>query len=148
MQFPSSSARDAAFNRLLNRGAAVRVVDTEGGPALVVLGSAVALAGEFQSASQVSSDAAVVVKSVTPARARGVRRSAGASVVPVIPAVSGGPTIAVIDSGIRPNADLPAARISYFKDFVSGSTTPVDKCGHGTHVAGIAAGSGVASFGE
>ncbi|MDO8793383.1 MAG: hypothetical protein Q7J25_02050 [Vicinamibacterales bacterium] len=74
MQFPSTAARDAAFMRLLDRGAAVRTVDTEGGPALVVLGSAAALASEFESASQVSSDAQVAVRSVTPARATGVRR--------------------------------------------------------------------------
>ena len=147
MQFPSTAARDAAFNRLLDRGAAVRVVDTEGGPALVVLGSAAALSSEFGSASRVSSDAAVAVTSVTPARARSVKRSTG-STVPVMPPTSDGPSIAIIDSGIQPHADLPAARIRYFKDFVSGGTTPVDGCGHGTHVAGIAAGSGAASSGE
>jgi subtilisin family serine protease len=146
MQFSSTAARDAAFNRLLDRGAAVRAVDTEGGPALVVLGSATALSSEFESAAHVSSDAQVAVKSVTPARATRVRRSSGS--VPVVSTVRTGATIAVIDSGIQPHADLPLSRIRYFKDFVSGSTTPIDKCGHGTHVAGIAAGTGFASFGE
>ena len=40
MQFASTAERDAAFNRLLDRGAAVRTADTEAGPALVVFGSA------------------------------------------------------------------------------------------------------------
>jgi serine protease AprX len=57
--------------------------------------------------------------------------------------VSGyGVTVAVIDSGVKPHADLPATRIKAFVDFVAGRTTPYDDYGHGTHVAGIIAGSG------
>jgi serine protease AprX len=55
--------------------------------------------------------------------------------------------VAIIDSGIQPHADLPVRRIRAFKDFVSGATTPVDTCGHGTHVAGIIAGNGRSSDG-
>ncbi|HEX6657463.1 MAG TPA: S8 family peptidase, partial [Ilumatobacter sp.] len=63
--------------------------------------------------------------------------------------VSGsGVTVAVIDSGVRPHADLPATRIKVFIDFVNGRTTPYDDYGHGTHVAGIIAGSGYASYGK
>jgi serine protease AprX len=63
--------------------------------------------------------------------------------------VSGyGVTVAVIDSGVRPHADLPATRIRAFVDFVNGRTTPYDDYGHGTHVAGIIAGSGSASAGK
>ncbi len=53
-----------------------------------------------------------------------------------------GVTVAVIDSGVKPHADLPATRIKAFVDFVRGQTTPYDDYGHGTHVAGIVAGSG------
>jgi len=55
-------------------------------------------------------------------------------------------SVAVIDSGVRPHADLPAARIRKFVDFVNGRTAPYDDFGHGTHVAGIVAGSGAASL--
>jgi serine protease AprX len=53
-------------------------------------------------------------------------------------------SIAIIDSGVQPHADLPAHRIRKFVDFVNGRTNPYDDFGHGTHVAGIAAASGVA----
>ena len=56
-------------------------------------------------------------------------------------------SVAIIDSGIAPHADLPLSRIRVYKDFVTGGTTPVDRCGHGTHVAGIVAGSGAHSNG-
>lgn len=53
-----------------------------------------------------------------------------------------GTTIAVIDSGIAKHADLKD-RIKFFKDFSSKRTkSPIDPYGHGTHVAGIAAGDG------
>ena len=59
----------------------------------------------------------------------------------------GGFSVAIVDSGIRPHADLPLNRIRAFKDFVTGSSVPVDNCGHGTHVAGIVAGNGRSSDG-
>ena len=59
-----------------------------------------------------------------------------------------GVTVAVIDSGVRPHTDLPATRIKAFVDFVNGRTTAYDDYGHGTHVAGIIAGSGAASSGQ
>jgi serine protease AprX len=54
-------------------------------------------------------------------------------------------SIAVIDSGVQPHPDLPASRIRKFVDFVNGRSYPYDDFGHGTHVAGIAAGSGLSS---
>jgi serine protease AprX len=59
-----------------------------------------------------------------------------------------GVTVAVIDSGVKPHADLPASRIKAFVDFVNGRTTAYDDYGHGTHVAGIIAGSGVSKNGK
>ncbi|MCE1245454.1 MAG: S8 family peptidase [Firmicutes bacterium] len=60
-----------------------------------------------------------------------------------------GVTIAVIDTGIYPHPDLisPENRIVAFVDFVNGKKIPYDDNGHGTHVAGDAAGSGMMSDG-
>jgi serine protease AprX len=61
--------------------------------------------------------------------------------------IRSGIAVAIIDSGVQPHADLPLSRIRAFQDFVGGSRTPVDGCGHGTHVAGIIAGDGRSSNG-
>jgi serine protease AprX len=56
--------------------------------------------------------------------------------------------IAIIDSGVTAwHNDLGAERVVHFADFVSGRVTPYDDYGHGTHVAGIIAGSGFDSDG-
>ena len=148
MQFATTAERDAAFDRLLDRGAAVRVVDTEGGPALVVFGRASAFSGELSRASRVSLDAGVRVLGTPPARDTSIKkRQASSRGASNHTASRGGMAVAIIDSGIAPHADLPLSRIRAYKDFVTGGTTPVDKCGHGTHVAGIVAGSGAHSNG-
>ena len=145
MQFASTAERDAAFNRLLDRGAAVRIADTEAGPALVVFGSAALFSAEFPRATRISLDAGVSVSAVRqPARATWRPRPAG---TPGMDPSRDGFSIAIVDSGIRPHADLPLNRIRAFKDFVAGSPVPVDNCGHGTHVAGIVAGNGRSSNG-
>ena len=57
-----------------------------------------------------------------------------------IPGVNGaGVAVAVVDSGIAPHVTKKViANVS----FVTGDSSPVDTFGHGTHVAGIIAGSG------
>lgn len=55
--------------------------------------------------------------------------------------------IAIIDSGIYPHPDLED-RIKGWVDIADGKAQPYDKFGHGTHVAGDAAGSGRVSEGR
>lgn len=57
--------------------------------------------------------------------------------------------IAILDTGIYPHPDFntPYNRLVAFADMVNGRSTPYDDHGHGTHVAGDAAGSGLLSGG-
>lgn len=59
-------------------------------------------------------------------------------------------TIAIIDTGVYPHPDLtrPVNRIVAFKDLINGRKRPYDDNGHGTHVAGDAAGNGFCSQGK
>ncbi|MFZ5817855.1 MAG: S8 family serine peptidase, partial [Bacillota bacterium] len=51
--------------------------------------------------------------------------------------------VAVIDTGIDAgHVDLSGGKVIAWQDFVNGRTDPYDDNGHGTHVAGIVAGTG------
>lgn len=56
--------------------------------------------------------------------------------------------IAILDSGINANHIDFDDRVVAYKDFVNDKNYPYDDNGHGTHVAGIACGSGRASRGK
>lgn len=58
-----------------------------------------------------------------------------------------GVTVAILDTGITPHIDFDH-RIAVFLDLIAGRTFPYDDNGHGSHVAGLIAGSGKASGGQ
>jgi subtilisin family serine protease len=59
-----------------------------------------------------------------------------------------GINVSIIDSGIDPNHPDFSNKTIIWRDFVNGQPNPYDDCGHGTHVAGILAGTGQNSSGK
>ncbi|MGN1147375.1 MAG: S8 family peptidase [Lachnospiraceae bacterium] len=55
--------------------------------------------------------------------------------------------VAILDTGVARHPDL-VDRILGFRDFINGKDAPYDDSGHGTHVCGIACGSGLLSDGR
>jgi serine protease AprX len=61
--------------------------------------------------------------------------------------------VALIDSGVNLHPDLlttgllPLSRVVYNQSFIPGDSSPADAYGHGMHIAGLIAGSGLSSTG-
>lgn len=74
----------------------------------------------------------------------------GASIVNRTGYKGEGVGIAILDTGVYPHPDLimPRSRIVAFKDFVNKKQSAYDDNGHGTFVAGAAAGNGYSSVGR
>jgi serine protease AprX len=128
------------------------LITTRGGQVRRALNDVGAISVDIDAATtdQLALDSGTVTISVDAevrsSGAPGSGRSSGATKAPERAKRNGsGVSIAIIDSGVQPHADLPRWRIRKFIDFVAGRTEPYDDFGHGTHVAGIAAGSGWAS---
>ncbi len=142
VRFRDDSARTRGANTIALHGGQVRRSHNDIGGLNVVI--------DAETADVLAQDAGVAAISIdaevrSSAVARSVRSSGANKARQRYNRSGHGVSVAVIDSGVRPHADLPASRIRAFVDFVNGGTVPYDDFGHGTHVAGILAGTGAAS---
>jgi len=73
-----------------------------------------------------------------------VRAAAGVEHLWRLAGKGGGATVGLVDTGVYLHPDLvvPTARVRAFVDLVNGRHDPYDDSGHGTHLAGVIAGSG------
>jgi len=145
VRFRDQAARTRGAATVALRGGRVRrALNTVGGlTADIDAATADALAADAGTLA-ISVDAPVQASATTTRRS--VRSSGTKNARERFNRSGRGIAVAIIDSGVSPHHDLPAARILKFVDFVNGRTTPYDDFGHGTHVAGIVAGTGAASL--
>jgi serine protease AprX len=147
VRFKSNDARLRGAYTVWNRGGQVRRALNDVTALTVEIDSSTAdeLARDPGTLT-LSIDATVRSNAVLLSHAKVARASGAKAVRQQFNQTGRGVSIAIIDSGVQPHPDLPASRIRKFVDFVNGRTTPYDDFGHGTHVAGVAAGSGARSW--
>ena len=110
MQFATTAERDAAFNRLLDRGAAVRAVDTEGGSgAGGVRQRRRVQRRDLQRHAGVPRRRRSRARRAAPARDTSARKrqAIGRARLDDHAPSRSGISVAIVDSGIAPHADLP-----------------------------------------
>ncbi len=146
VRFSDDAARQRGWQTVLGHGGRVRrTLDQAVGLSIVADAATIDSLAIDPGVARISIDAIVRPTAVSRADL-GSPRSSGVGAARRQSGRRGrGTAVAVIDSGVQPHADLPASRIRAFVDFVNGRTTPYDDYGHGTHVAGVIAGSGAAS---
>jgi serine protease AprX len=149
VRFTDEASRVRGYSKLLGRGGRVgRSLNDVGGLTVVAEAAALDELAADSGVARISTDAPVHAGAFSFVQGGRQPRTSGALAARKHAGRHGaGVAVAIIDSGVQPHADLPASRIRAFVDFVNGRTAPYDDFGHGTHVAGIVAGSGAASAG-
>ena len=147
VRFKSNDARLRGAHTVWNRGGQIRRALNDVTALTVEIDSSTAEQLALDDGTlTLSIDATVRSNAVPLSHARVARTSGAKAARQQFNQTGRGVSIAIIDSGVQPHPDLPASRIRKFVDFVNGRTTPYDDFGHGTHVAGVAAGSGARSW--
>jgi serine protease AprX len=147
VRFKNNDARIRGASTVFNRGGQIRRALNDVTALTVDIDSSTAVQlARDEGTLTLSIDATVRSNALPSSFARVARASGARAVRQRFNHTGRGVSIAVIDSGVQPHADLPASRIRKFVDFVNGRSTPYDDFGHGTHVAGIAAGTGARSW--
>jgi serine protease AprX len=148
---PAFGARSRVIIRTVDGRPATRLVEAFhgipgryfawlGGQVAIVPDTALDLLARHPDVAGVSLDRAVrstMERTTSSTGARWVNEQLGVT--------GSGVGVATIDSGVNPWHEDLDGRIVHFADFVNAHTSAYDDYGHGTHVAGIIAGSGHAS---